>query len=336
MKCMDPTLCYTNASGKNIYRHFSLANPLFKDMAQQVFNCGKCIFCRKRKAYELAVRCVLHSSLYKNNCFLTLTYDETKEDYHNKFQYYDIQLFKKSLRSHCWRKFKKRIEVYNVHEYGKNRKKHWHLIVFNHDFSEYKDLPRQLYTVRNGNHLYTHKSLQTLWTHGYHTIGSVTEASALYQSLYAQKDLKHGISPLSSKKAHSVHKGIGAPYFKKHYAQILRLGYIPFAGKKVPIPRSFLKIADKHRCHFYEKSAFFDTDRRKRKYTPFKQGEENRHLANLYLNFLDTKKEYIKTLEEEWELIIQKHLDTKEKPDFLLSAENALHDLAKRSHLKDF
>lgn len=41
------------------------------------------------------MRCVLHASLYKENCFITLTYDESKDGYHNNKEYADIQKFKK-------------------------------------------------------------------------------------------------------------------------------------------------------------------------------------------------------------------------------------------------
>lgn len=111
MKCADPVLCFTGKSGR-IYRHFSLASPIIKTAHQQVFNCGKCIFCRKKKAQELAIRCVLHASLYDQNCFLTLTYNESNQGYHNRFNYSDIQKFKKKLRRHCEYHYKKKRSKY--------------------------------------------------------------------------------------------------------------------------------------------------------------------------------------------------------------------------------
>lgn len=99
MKCADPVLCYTDSKGNKKYRHFSLASHIHKLSHQQVFNCGKCLFCRKKKSYELASRCVLHASLYTDNCFLTLTYDEKQKGYHNVLDYTDIQKFKKRLES---------------------------------------------------------------------------------------------------------------------------------------------------------------------------------------------------------------------------------------------
>ena len=320
MKCADPVLCYTGKSVK-LYRHFSLASHVIKTAAQKVFNCGQCLFCRKRRAYELASRCVLHASLYPKNCFLTLTYDEKRAEYHNNFEYSDIQKFKKRLRQYVWREHKQRTEIFNVHEYGKNGKKHWHLVVFNHNFED-RLLPRAA-------KYYTSAVLSGLWPHGFHTIGDVSEASAMYTAQYIEKDLING-NRHNSKKSHSKHSGIGKPYFLQHYKQILTLGYIPINGRKLPVPRSFQRIAHKHYCHYYERSAFFDSKERKALYRPFKHGLENRELADLYIQFKNMREEFIQDLEKEWALTIQTYLTTKEIPDFIKSGDNALYDLNKK------
>lgn len=318
MKCFDPVLCYTTVKGDRQYRNWSMANDLYRQMAQLVFNCGKCILCRKRRALELASKCVLHSSLYSENCFLTLTYDEKQKDYHNEFQYSDIQKFKKRLRRSVE---PKRIEIFNVHEYGKNGKKHWHLIVFNHDFSD-----KTLHTIKNGIPLYTSEELRKLWPFGFNTIGNVEEASAMYQAQYMEKDFKNG-NVSTRKKSHSKHSGIGKPYFLAHYKQILELGYIPVSGRKLPVPRSFERIAHKHWSHFYEPTNFFDTPFRKALYRPFKTGLENKELADLYIQYKAHKQEKIKELEAEWDKVILQYLDQKTDPDFIKSANNVLYDL---------
>ena len=330
MKCADPVLCYTDSKGNRKFRHFSLSSYIHKISHQLVFDCGKCIFCRKKKSYELACKCVLHASLYKQNCFLTLTYDEKQDGYHNNFEYADIQKFKKRLRQHVWRTNKKRIEVFNVHEYGKNGKKHWHLIVFNHDFTD-----KTLYTVANGNSLYTSKALEELWPFGYNTIGDVSLGSAMYQAQYMDKDLRNG-TVQNEKKSHSKHSGIGFPYFLQHYAQTLRLGYIPVDGGKLPLPRSFQKIAHKHYCHYYEQSAFHDLPWRKALYRPFKKTAPIRELADLYIEYKKIKEEKIKQLEDEWNVFISQHVKDRSEPDFAKSGSNALYDLQNKKQLERF
>lgn len=293
--------------------------------------------CRKKRATELAIRCVLHSSLYKQNCFLTLTYDESKKGYHNEFQYEDIQKFKKRLRRYCEYKFKKKIQVFNVHEYGKNTKKHWHLVVFNHDFHD-----KQTHKISKGNRLYISKRLTELWPHGFSTIGDVTEASAMYQAQYTQKDLKNG-NTQNKYKSHSKHSGIGRDYFLLHYKQILQNGFVPLGGKKIPIPRYFQKLAHKHYSHFYEPQNFQDYPERKKLYSPFRFGintptyqRANREIAELYKTFSTEKQTKIEQLTLEWEQTLQEHLDSNEKPDFIKSAENYLYNLHNKQNLKEF
>lgn len=329
MRCSDPVLSYRSKKTR-IFRHFSLSNEFIKAIHQQVFNCGKCIFCRKMKAAELAMRCVLNASLYEQNSFLTLTYDETKPDYHNRFHYKDIQDFKKRLRSYVQRHYNKRIEIFNVHEYGKNGKKHWHLILFNHDFQD-----KELFTVKNGNNLYTSKQLEILWPYGFNTIGDVTTASAMYQAQYTQKDFKHGYEN-STKKSHSVHRGIGRSYFLKHYQQILTNGYIPFNGGKAPIPRYFQKLAHKHYSYFHVPQNFFDSPDRKRLYTPFKEGEANIGISDSYQIYLELKQKQLDKRISDWEDYIDSNLFNTDTTGFQQSEKNYLHDLKRKQNLKEF
>lgn len=318
MKCQDPILCYNDGIKKK-FRHFSLSSPIFKIQSNIVFNCGQCIACRKRRAQELAMRCVLQASLSEENCFLTLTYDEKIKGYKNVLTYTHIQNFKKSLRRHCDYHLNKKIQIFNVHEYGKNGKKHWHLVVFNYDFKD-----KQLYTTNNQNRLYTSSTLKDLWPYGHHTIGAVSEASALYQAQYTQKDLTYGNQETT--KAHSKHAGIGKEYFLKHYEQILSLGYIPFNNKKYPIPRYFQKLAHKHYSHFYQNENFFDTPQRKKLYTPFKiAGQANKQIADLFQLYQKQRETLIQELTTEWEQNLQPF--STEMTDFQLSAENYLYDL---------
>lgn len=318
MKCIDPVLCYTDGI-KRRFRHFSLANPVFRAIHNQVFDCRKCIACRKKYAKELALRCVLHASLYDQNSFLTLTYDESLPTYHNNFDYSDIQNFKKRLRAHCDYHFGKKIQIFNVHEYGRHGKKHWHLVLFNHSFDEDKiSCPKSGY--------FNSPSLAKRWPFGFHSIGDVNEASAMYQAQYMQKDVKYG--HLGTEKiSHSRHAGIGRDYFLRHYKQILMLGFVPFKGEKRPVPRYFEKLAHKHYSHFYEPANFLDTDKRKRLYTPFKPGFENKEIADLFKAYRSEKDIIVEQLTAEWEEQIQPYIYTKEKPDFVKSGENVLYDL---------
>lgn len=330
MQCGDPILCYSGKKRK-IYRNWSMASTLIRVMAQNVFDCGKCLYCRRKRSQELAMRCVLHASLYDRNAFLTLTYDETHPNYHNELCYTDIQKFKKRLRRYFDYNYQKKIEIFNVHEYGKNGKKHWHLIAFNVDFPD-----KKLYTVKNGNNLYTSKTLEKMWSFGFVTIGDVSEASALYQAQYTQKDMKNG-NTQNKKKSKSNHSGIGKKYFLENYSQILRLGYVPFQGSQRAIPRYFEKIAYRHWCHFNDRSAFFDLPDRKRLFSPFKNGEENRKMSVLYARYMINKKTNIIGKELEWKNnVIEPYLKTGKEPEFMQSLRNAVHDYNNKNFEEKF
>lgn len=350
MKCADPTLCYTRPDGRKTYRSFSMASRFHLLVHQTVFSCGKCLICRKKRAYELASRCVLHSSMYKQSCFITLTYDEKEESYHNVFNYPDIQRFKKILRNYhneveyshirskklkrrrVDKRFYKPFEIFNVHEYGRNKKKHWHLIVFGLDFQD-----KEVHSIKNNITIYKSKQLRQLWPHGYNTIGDVTEASAMYQAQYMEKDFKHGNNN-SNLKSHSKHSGIGKPYFMSHFDQILSLGYIPFGGRKLPIPRYFEKIAQRHYAYFFDRSLFVARGNAKsapcRPFGP--KDSPIRRMADLYRTYLSRKEEFKLDLEQQWKEVLETYLTTSESPDFIKSASNQLYDLRNKNTLERF
>lgn len=328
MKCADPKLCYTSQKTRK-FRHFSLSTPLFKQLAQQVFNCGTCRLCRKRASIELAMRCSLHASLYLDNCFLTLTYDEKKEGYHNELCYKDIQDFKKRFRRYIDYHYDQKIQIFNVHEYGKNQKKHWHLVVFNFNFPD-----RTLHSRKNGNPLYKSETLARLWGHGHCSIGTVTEASAMYTAQYTQKDFEYGNAG-TKKKAKSNHSGIGRDYFNQNWKQLLSLGYVPFGGKKAPLPRYFLRLAKKHWAHFNEPDRFIDLPYRKKEFTAFRPGEANEAISKLYVTLQYDRNEKIKELENEWSKFLAENLYN-DQPEFLTAAQNFEYDLKKRKQTSEF
>lgn len=340
MKCLDPYLHFRR--DKRIVRYqFSIARNQVIIRGSNPFlvtDCLKCTICNKKRARELANRCVLGASLHLENCFLTLTYDETKTAYHNNFEYRDVQLFKKTLRSYVTRNCNgRKIQIFNVHEYGKNGKKHWHLIVFGFNYPD-----RVIHTYSNSLPLSRSEQLSLHWPHGLSSIGDVSEASAMYQAQYLEKDQRNGHSRKGPKRSHSKHSGIGRDFFLANYNQILRLGYIPFAGQKMPIPRYFQRLAEKHYAHYYEPALFFDTPDRKARFRIFKERSEkpetipNREIADLYLIFKETKQIIIQEHETKFKEVLQLWQATKEDPDFVRSGSNVLYDLNNKQKSGDF
>lgn len=129
----------------------------------QVVSCGGCDWCRLKYAGEWAVRCVHESTLYRENCFITLTYDDKRlpkfYDLREGLIYSHFQIdFLKALRDRCggltkvshhkfgrvngktgepYPEFHRPIRFYVSGEYGELRARpHWHALLFNFDFSD--------------------------------------------------------------------------------------------------------------------------------------------------------------------------------------------------------
>jgi len=102
------------------------------------------------------------------------------------------------------------------------------------------------------------------------------------------------------------------------------------------LPRYFQKIAHKHYCHYYDKAAFFDLKERKRSYTPFKPGEENQEIANLYVNYKHQKELLVKEFEKAWNDILDVYIKEDSPTDFQKSGSNMLYDLKHKHASGDF
>jgi len=142
--------------------------------------CGQCVGCRLERSRQWAVRCVHEASLHEDNCFITLTYNNESLPEDGSLNKKHFQDFMKRLR----KKFKnKKIRYYHCGEYGdKNFRPHYHAIIFGLEFQDQK-----LFTVNNGEKLYTSETLEKIWPFGFSTIGNVTFESAAYVARYVMK-----------------------------------------------------------------------------------------------------------------------------------------------------
>lgn len=119
------------------------------------------------------------ASLYENNCFLTLTYDDSHLPSDGGLHKEDLQLFLKRLR----KKYGSGIRFFACGEYGSiTHRPHYHSLIFNHDFDD-----RVLFSVRHGNRLFVSEALKALWPFGFSSVGDVTHASASYVARYVVK-----------------------------------------------------------------------------------------------------------------------------------------------------
>lgn len=146
--------------------------------------CGQCIGCRLERSRQWAVRCVHEASLYEDNCFITLTFNEESlkaRENPKSLDVSDFQKFMKRLR----KRYGKNIRFFHCGEYGdKYGRPHYHACIFNHDFDD-----RRLYSVRDNVRLYTSESLAELWPFGFSSVGDVTFDSAAYVARYIMKKI---------------------------------------------------------------------------------------------------------------------------------------------------
>ena len=186
MPCYSPLQAWrsrqTNPSGKR-GMVFSPEKALAPDDPMDIA-CGQCIGCRLERSRQWAVRCVHEASLYEDNCFITLTFDDenlNKRENPLSVDVSDFQKFMKRLR----KKYGKGIRFFHCGEYGDlYGRPHYHACLFNHDFDD-----RRLYSVRDDVRLYTSESLQELWPFGFSSVGDVTFDSAAYVARYIMKKI---------------------------------------------------------------------------------------------------------------------------------------------------
>ena len=200
--------------------------------------CGQCIGCRIRKSREWAIRCIHEASLSEYNCFVTLTYDEAHVPGELKLR--DLQLFMKRLRERVG----VRMRYFAVGEYGaKFSRPHYHLLLFGYDFAD-----KKYWCGVGRSRQYRSALLESVWTYGFSTVGSVTPASAQYVAQYCAKVVtgKRKEAYYGNRSPEflvmSRRPGLGTGWLEK-YGNVMfdRDFVITEGGKRVGIPRFYME-----------------------------------------------------------------------------------------------
>lgn len=130
--------------------------------------------------------------------------------------------------------------------------------MFNLDFPD-----KELFKIDNGNRLYTSKTLEKIWGHGFCIIGDVTFDSAAYVARYIMKKItntegntdKKGVyHPSKDEYYHgrppeyatmSRNGGIAKGWFQKWSKDVYPDDFIVVNGKKVRPPKFYDNLLDK-------------------------------------------------------------------------------------------
>ena len=179
--------------------------------------CGKCDGCKLDKARDWAMRCVHEASLYDDNCFITLTFDDKYLRADKSLHKPDFQKFMKRLRKRVGK-----VRFYHCGEYGdKLERPHHHACLFGYNFPD-----KVLWTIRDNVKLYRSEILSELWPFGYSTIGDVTFESAAYVARYCMKKINgdkadaYYAGRVPEYTTMSRRPGIGLDWLKKFHADV--------------------------------------------------------------------------------------------------------------------
>jgi len=253
----------TNSATGRVYRRviFKINDP---DIVQSVsLPCGQCIGCRLERSRQWAMRCMHEAQLHLNNCFITLTYDNTHLPSDQSLHYRDFQLFIKRLRK---RYPTTKISYYMAGEYGESfGRPHYHACIFGLDFHDKKLWMR----TSSGSLIYRSADLETLWPLGYSSIGDVNFESAAYVARYIMKkqtgkeaekhyqysDLESGeiiqMTPEFNKM--SLKPAIGLNWYKKYKTDVYPHDYVVLRGQKIKPPKYYDNLYKNDNPYEYEK-----------------------------------------------------------------------------------
>lgn len=206
--------------------------------------CGQCIGCRLDRAKMWAVRCVHEASLYDENCFITLTYNDENLPENGSLCLRDFQLFMKKLRK---QNSEKKIRFFHCGEYGSELSRpHYHALLFNHDFPDKKP-----FSKNGGYWTYTSGTLSELWPKGFSIVAGLSLESAGYVARYSLKKVTgekakdhYGIlaPPYATM---SRRPGIGKKWFDKYSGDVYPADRVIINGSYSRPPRYYDGLFDK-------------------------------------------------------------------------------------------
>jgi len=259
--CFKPLKGYRQPSGQITFKR-SLSTGTLAEVP-----CGQCLGCRLDYSQEWAIRCMHEASLYDDNCFITLTYEDAQVPKDGSLNKSHFQKFMKKLRKS---QPNKKIRFYHCGEYGtKFSRPHYHALLFNHDFVD-----KRLWSYGPGKtRLFRAASLEALWPYGYSTIGSVTKESAAYCARYSIKkirgpgldkiDPETGLKPYEAVDPESGQiftvlpeyatmstgrkpgEGIGGGWYEKYKGDVFPDDFVVYKGKRCRTPSYYRKLLER-------------------------------------------------------------------------------------------
>lgn len=200
--------------------------------------CGQCVGCRLERSRQWAVRCMHEASLYDENSFLTLTYNDENIPPSGSLVKSDFQDFMKRLRKSI---APKKVRYYHCGEYGETlARPHYHALLFGHDFED-----KKFFSKRGENSLFVSDTLSKLWPFGFSVVGEVTFQSAAYVARYVmkkvtgEKAVDHYGERVPEYTTMSRRPGIGKGWYEKFKADVYPHDRVIVRGYPTRPPRFY-------------------------------------------------------------------------------------------------
>lgn len=213
--------------------------------------CGQCVGCRLERSRQWAIRCVLESKLYADNCVVTLTYRDDELPVGGSLNLRDIQGYMKRLRQRLVRSgrdlIKNPVRFFQCGEYGEdNLRPHHHAVLFNYDYED-----KKLWKTSGGVRLFRSDQLDKDWGKGFALIGDVTMESAAYVARYVMKKV-NGVQAVTHYRGlkpeyvtMSRRPGIGSGWLSKFSGEVAVSDMVESGGMKMRPPRFFDSFLEK-------------------------------------------------------------------------------------------
>lgn len=185
--------------------------------------------------------------MHEDNCFITLTYNDTHLPADGSLNHRHFQLFMKQFRKEI---YPQKVRYFMCGEYGAQlQRPHYHAILFGFQFND-----RQLFSDKGGVHLYTSPMLSRLWDKGFSTVGDVSFESCAYVARYIMKKVNgdeafehymradHYGEMFHVKPEYtcmSRRKGIGYKWLEKFKDDVYPGDHVVIQGKEYRAPRYY-------------------------------------------------------------------------------------------------
>lgn len=254
MACYHPLRAFQNAGGV-------FFSELRKHGDYRIISlpCGQCVGCRLERSRQWAMRCVHEASLYDENEFVTLTYDDNKIPHRGQLHYRDVQLFIKRLRKSSGAKIKYIV----CGEYGETTMRpHYHMIIFGYRFPDREKVLK----LQSEHKLYSSAILERLWQKGHCVLGEVNFETAAYIARYCIKKVtgkgaeahysrvddlgEYQLTPEFLKM--SLKKAIGKAWLEKFHTDVYPHDYVIINGREVKPPKYYDKMLEVKDIFAYE------------------------------------------------------------------------------------